>query len=232
MNDLRIVKSNSRGRTQIGWLNSYHSFSFGEYYNPSAMGHGVLRVLNDDTIEGGSGFSPHGHRDMEIVSYVLEGGLAHRDSTGGEGVIRPNDLQVMTAGTGVQHSEYNASETEEGHFLQLWLLPKAKGLTPRYAQQSFAEVAGWQELGAPNPTQGGIVLHTNASLWRARPDAAGTIPAFATPQGGWLHITRGSITLPDGTPLNAGDALALEGGTTPVLQGDAASEVLLVREGA
>lgn len=231
MQTMRIVKANSRGQTDIGWLKSFHSFSFGDYYNPHEMGHGVLRVLNDDTVQGGGGFHPHGHRDMEIISYVLQGGLAHRDSTGGEGVIEPNDVQVMTAGSGVTHSEFNAHDDAPVHFLQLWLLPQAKGLTPRYAQQRYAEVQGWQELASIKPTQGGIELLANASLWRARPDEAGQIAAFETQQGGWMHITRGSVTLPDGTPLHAGDALALAEGFTPVLQANPEAEVLLIREG-
>ncbi len=208
---MTLYPTHSRGQADFGWLHSRHSFSFGQYYNPSRMGHGVLRVLNDDTVAGGAGFAPHDHRDMEIISYVLQGGLAHKDSTGGEGIIRPDELQVMTAGTGVEHSEYNASETEMVKFLQLWLLPKAKGLAPRYVQQAFAPPLGWQLLASPEGQKGSVQLNAQASLYRAKPAAGETLPTLATPQGAWLQVIEGEVTV-NGQPLHAGDAVALEGG--------------------
>lgn len=224
---MTLYPAHSRGQADFGWLHSRHSFSFGQYYNPSRMGHGVLRVLNDDTVAGSAGFSPHSHRDMEIISYVLQGGLAHKDSTGGEGVIRPDELQVMTAGTGVEHSEFNASETELVKFLQLWLLPKAKGLTPRYVQQAFATPQGWQLLGSPEGREGSIQLQADASLWRAKPQAGETLPQLLTPQGAWLQVIEGEVVV-NGQPLHAGDAVALEGGGLDVTATTAAHLLAVV----
>lgn len=216
----------SRGHADFGWLQSFHSFSFGEYYDPARMAYGVLRVLNDDTVAGGGGFAPHPHRDMEIISYVLEGGLAHRDSTGGEGVIRPDELQVMTAGTGVTHSEFNASATAPVKFLQLWLLPKAKGLTPRYDQAAFTAPQGWQELANPTGGEGRLQLNAQASLWRAKPQAGETLPTLAIPQGAWLQVIAGAVTV-NGQAASAGDGLALPSGELTV-QVTADAHLLLV----
>ncbi|MCA3244162.1 MAG: pirin family protein [Alphaproteobacteria bacterium] len=220
------VPAASRGRADFGWLQSFHSFSFGEYYDPARMGYGVLRVLNDDTVAGGGGFPPHPHRDMEIISYVLEGGLAHRDSSGGEGVIQPDELQVMTAGTGVTHSEYNASATAPVKFLQLWLLPKAKGLAPRYAQAAFAAPQGWQPLASPTGVPGGLQLQAEASLWRAKPHAGETLPPLTLPQGAWLQVIDGTVSV-NGQAASAGDGLALPSGELTV-QASADAHLLLV----
>jgi redox-sensitive bicupin YhaK (pirin superfamily) len=224
---MTLYPAHSRGQADFGWLHSRHSFSFGQYYNPNRMGHGVLSVLNDDTVAGGAGFSPHDHRDMEIVSYVLQGGLAHKDSTGGEGVIRPDELQVMTAGTGVEHSEYNASETDMVKFLQLWLLPKAKGLVPRYVQQAFAAPQGWQLLGNPEGTEGSLQLNAQASLYRAKPQVGETLPQLLTPQGAWLQVIEGTVEV-NGHTLQAGDAMALEGGGLEVVATTDAHLLLVV----
>ncbi len=201
----------SRGRADFGWLQSWHSFSFGEYYDQARMGFGVLRVLNDDTVAGGGGFPAHPHRDMEIVSYVLEGGLAHRDSSGGEGVIRPDELQVMTAGTGVTHSEYNASPTEPVKFLQLWLLPKAKGLTPRYAQVALPPAQGWQLLASPDGQGGSLLLNAKASLHRAKLLGTEELLPLEAPLGAWVQVVAGSVTV-NGQPAAAGDGLGLPAG--------------------
>ena len=221
-----VFAANNRGHADFGWLDSHHSFSFGEYDNPARMGFGVLRVLNEDRVQGGGGFPPHPHRDMEIISYVLEGGLAHRDSSGGEGVIRPNDLQVMTAGTGVTHSEFNASASEAVHFLQIWLLPKAKGLAPRYAQHSFTPVTGWQLLASPGGEAGSLPLHANAKVWRAKIQVGEALPPLPTPQSAWVQVARGDFTL-NGLPMHTGDGAEVQGGEVTMVAGSAAEVVVI-----
>jgi redox-sensitive bicupin YhaK (pirin superfamily) len=225
--------AHSRGHANFGWLDSHHTFSFGNYYDPEHMGFGVLRVLNEDRVAGGGGFPPHPHRDMEIISYVIDGGLAHQDSTGGEGIIRPDELQVMTAGTGVTHSEFNASETAPVHFLQLWLLPAAKNLTPRYAQQAFARVPDqWQLLATPDADKAeqheALLLHAKGELWRwiggpaSKPTAT---PTFA--DGVWLQVVRGEVTVGE-QRLRAGDGVAVRTFLPLLAHGDGTAEVLAI----
>lgn len=228
-----VRRAADRGHANFGWLDSRHTFSFGEYYDPAHMGFGVLRVLNDDRVAGGGGFPPHPHREMEIVSYVVQGGLAHTDSTGGEGVTRPHDVQVMTAGTGVTHSEFNASDTDAVHFLQLWLLPAAKGLAPRYAQAPFDRVPNtWQLLATPDTAKASahkaLTLHARAELWRAicLPDGA-PVALQAFPHGVWVQVVAGEVMCGD-VHLRAGDGVAADGPLTLTALGDAHAELLAI----
>ena len=219
-----------RGRTDWGWLDSRHTFSFGEYHDPRNMGFRRLRVINDDRVEPGAGFGTHGHRDMEILSYVLEGGLEHRDSTGGGGVIRPGEIQFMRAGTGVTHSERNASDTEPVHFLQIWIVPDTRGLPPRYDQRTFdADAAGrgFVLLASKDGRDGSIQIQQDVALWMTRL-RAGEERAHALPASrhAWLHVARGAVTL-DGRALGEGDGVALSEEAGVRLEGRADAEVLL-----
>src|SRR5262245_16834882 len=168
---ISIRHSEDRGTANFGWLNSQHTFSFGHYHDPRQMGFGPLRVINEDRVRAGAGFDTHGHRDMEIISYVLEGALEHKDSLGTGSVIRPGEVQVMSAGTGIRHSEFNHSKTEPVHFLQIWVTPNQKGMAPRYEQKSFP-ASGKQGrlrlLGSPDGHDGSIVIHQDVKLYEAR----------------------------------------------------------------
>src|SRR5712671_1026903 len=167
---ITIRPAETRGRTRLSWLDSRHSFSFGDYYDPRQTGFGPLRVINEDRVEPGRGFDTHGHRDMEIISYVLEGALEHKDSIGTGSVIRPGEVQVMSAGTGIRHSEFNHSKNEPVHFLQIWVLPDREGLSPRYDQKTFAEAEKRGRLrlvGSPDGRDGSIVIHQDAKIFAA-----------------------------------------------------------------
>jgi quercetin 2,3-dioxygenase len=173
------MPAGERGHTQISWLNSYHSFSFGEYHNPASMAFGALRVINEDTVAPGGGFGTHAHRDMEIISIALEGAVEHKDSIGNGSIIRPGDVQKMSAGTGVQHSEFNPSSTEAAHFLQIWIIPEKAGFPPSYEQKHFPETSGQLQLVASRDGQdGSVTIHQDALLYQARLNAGQRI---ATP---------------------------------------------------
>jgi redox-sensitive bicupin YhaK (pirin superfamily) len=214
-----VIKSSDRGYADHGWLKSFHSFSFANYYNPQRMGFGPLRVINEDRIGAGTGFGTHGHRDMEIISYVLEGELAHKDSMGnGEpgaanaGVIRPGDVQRMSAGTGVMHSEYNHSKTGQTHFLQIWIMPDRQGVTPGYEQKHFPteDKRGRLRLVAsPDGAQGSVSIHQDARLYAGLFDGAeaAELP-LAAGRLAYVHLVRGALTV-NGQALQAGDALQL-----------------------
>jgi hypothetical protein len=209
---MRIRPAAERGRTDWGWLDSRHSFSFGEYYDPRHEGFRALRVLNDDRVVPGAGFGTHGHRDMEILSYVLEGALEHKDSAGGGGVIRPGEIQFMRAGTGVTHSEYNHSETEPVHFLQIWILPDRRGLPPAYGQRTVdpgAAARGFVLLASRDGREGSLQLQQDAELWLTRL-IAGEAREFRLGPGrhAWAHVARGELSL-NGTTLSEGDGAAL-----------------------
>jgi redox-sensitive bicupin YhaK (pirin superfamily) len=227
---LTIRPAAERGRTDWGWLDSRHTFSFGEYYDPRHMGFRSLRVINDDRVRPGAGFGTHGHRDMEILSYVLEGGLEHKDSTGGGGVIRPGEIQFMRAGTGVTHSEFNASKTEPVHFLQIWILPDTRGLAPRYDQKAFdADAArrGFVPLASKEGRDGSIQVSQDVALWMTRlAEGDERAHALASGRQAWVQVARGSVAL-DGHSLDEGDGAAVSGeaGVRLVGQGDA--EILL-----
>jgi quercetin 2,3-dioxygenase len=211
-----------RGHANHGWLDSHHTFSFADYHDPAHMGFRALRVINDDRVQGGRGFGAHPHRDMEIVSYVLDGGLAHKDSTGTDGVIRPGDVQRMTAGRGVTHSEFNASKTEEVHFLQIWLLPNARNLTPSYEQKTFAAADKRGKLrlvASPDAADGSVRINTDARLY-AGLFADGERAELAIPakRHAWIQVARGSVRVGERT-LVEGDGLAITGEPAVTLAG-------------
>lgn len=211
-----VIRAGDRGRTHIDWLDSHHTFSFGEYYNPEAMGFRVLRVINDDRVAPGGGFPTHGHRDMEILSYVLEGGLEHRDSLGTGSVIRPGDVQRMSAGTGVRHSEFNASKTEPVHFLQIWLLPHAAGIAPGYEQKTFGPELTENQfrlVASPDGRDGSLTIHQDATLHTAKLEAGTELhQALGRHPFAYLHVARGELTLDvhATTAARAADATAEE----------------------
>jgi len=223
-------KAKDRGRTDWGWLDSRHTFAFGEYFDPRQLGFRSLRVINDDRVQAGAGFGTHGHRDMEILSYVLEGALEHQDSTGGGGVIRPGEIQYMRAGTGVTHSEHNASKTEPVHFLQIWILPDARGVAPRYDQKTFDEQAARERfvrLAAKDGEGGAIELHQDVALWMTRLAAGDArVHELAPARHAWLHVARGSLTL-NGHALEEGDGAAISDEPRVELQGTGDAELLL-----
>lgn len=219
-----------RGHSDLGWLNSAHTFSFSDYYDPRYMGFGPLRVINDDHVAPGAGFGTHGHRDMEIISYVLEGALAHRDSLGNGSVIRPGDVQRMSAGTGIQHSEFNHSQTDPVHFLQIWVIPDRTGYAPGYAQKYFgaAEKRGRLCLVASRDGRDGSVsLHQDADVYAALLDGDEAVE-FELRRGRriWIQIARGAVQVND-QRLDEGDGLALDEPGVVCLDGARAAEVLL-----
>src|SRR6187401_1874504 len=203
--------ASERGLADHGWLKSYHSFSFADYHDPRHMGFRALRVINEDRVQAGRGFGAHSHRDMEIISYVLEGALSHKDSLGTGSVIRPGEVQCMSAGRGVTHSEFNASDSEPVHFLQIWLLPSQRGLAPSYAQRAFApeESAGRLRLVAsPDGRDGSLTIHSDASLYTGS-FAAGQRQTLGLARGrhAWVQVTRGALRV-QGQLLSAGDGAA------------------------
>jgi redox-sensitive bicupin YhaK (pirin superfamily) len=203
-----------RGTVNFGWLDSRHTFSFGDYYDPEQMGFGPLRVINEDRVSPGQGFGTHGHRDMEIISYVLEGALEHKDSIGTGSVIRPGDVQIMSAGTGIRHSEFNHSKTESVHFLQIWVVPDRNGIAPRYEQKTFADADKRGRLrlvGSSDGRDGSVVIHQDVKLFAAVLKTAEEVTqALPTDRKGWLQVARGAVAM-NGRDLNAGDGAAVEG---------------------
>jgi redox-sensitive bicupin YhaK (pirin superfamily) len=205
-------KASERGHADFGWLDSHHSFSFGQYYDPSHMGFGVLRVINDDRVAGGGGFDTHGHKDMEILSYVLEGGLAHRDSLGSGSVLRPGDIQVMSAGTGVRHSEFNASQNDPVHFLQIWIIPEKQGLQPSYAEQHFPEAERRNRLrliASSDARDGSLKIRQDAAIHASVLEAGASLSHSLKPgRRYWLQVAAGGLAV-NGHALVEGDGLAL-----------------------
>jgi redox-sensitive bicupin YhaK (pirin superfamily) len=202
-----------RGTANLGWLDSRHTFSFGQYYDPNHMGFGPLRVINEDRVRPGAGFETHGHRDMEIISYVLEGALEHKDSIGNGSVIRPGDMQVMSAGTGTRHSEFNPSKSEPVHFLQIWVLPDRQGLAPRYDQKTFpaSEKRGRLRLiGSPDGRDGSIVIHQDADIYDALLSSGDAVTNnLKTGHKSWVQVVRGAVEV-NGKAADAGDGVAVE----------------------
>jgi hypothetical protein len=209
---MTIRKSRARGRGHHGWLDTRHTFSFADYHDPEHMGFRALRVINEDRVVPGAGFPPHPHRDMEILSYVLEGGLAHKDSMGNGSVIRPGDVQRMSAGTGVTHAEYNASDSELVHFLQIWILPDRRGHQPGYEQKAFSaeDKRGKLRLVAsPDGADGSVSLHQDARLYAGLfKQGESATHALAPGRHAWLHVARGRVTA-NGQELKPGDGAAL-----------------------
>jgi redox-sensitive bicupin YhaK (pirin superfamily) len=230
---MTVRKAGDRGHSDLGWLNSYHTFSFGGYVDPGHMGFRALRVLNDDHVAAGKGFGAHGHRDMEILSYVLEGHLAHKDSMGEQHSLGPNEVQAMSAGTGVIHSEFNASKSEPVHFLQIWILPARQDLTPSYQQFAYDqnEKRGRLRLMA-SPDQHAspraAVINQDARMYGAVLGAGDSVEhPLATGRYGWVQCASGRIVV-NGLQLDAGDGVAVSGEQTLALQGaDSESELLL-----
>jgi len=210
---IAVRRAAERGTVNLGWLDSRHTFSFGHYYDPDHMGFGPLRVINEDRVRPGAGFDTHGHQDMEIISYVLEGALEHKDSIGTGSVIRPGDVQVMSAGTGIRHSEFNHSKSEPVHFLQIWVLPNRKGLPPRYDQKSFPASGKRDRLrlvGSPDGRDGSIVIHQDADIYDALLGRDHAVShALAPGRKGWVQVVSGAVEV-NGKAAVAGDGVAVE----------------------
>ena len=227
---ITVRRSDERGHNKIDWLESRHSFSFGDYYDPAHESFGPLRVINEDWINGGAGFPPHPHRDMEIVTYVLDGAIAHKDSTGGSGTIRPGEIQRMSAGTGITHAEFNASPNETCHLLQIWIVPSKRGIEPGYEQKSISAEAVKNHFGriaAPEPRENEVRLVQDAEIWVAKLDAdVEAIHPLAQGRKAWLQVASGEITLGEET-LKAGDAAAITDLSQVTVRSKAPSEVLL-----
>ncbi|RTZ41612.1 pirin family protein [Candidimonas sp. SYP-B2681] len=227
---IEIRKAADRGHARHGWLNSHHTFSFAEYYDQRHMGWSNLRVINDDTVQPGEGFGTHAHRDMEIISYVLEGALEHKDSMGSGSVIRPGDVQVMSAGTGVRHSEFNHSHTEPVHFLQIWITPKFSGIKPNYQEKRYSqeEKRGTLRLVAsPDGGDGSLTIAQDAKVYAGLLDGAERIEhAIAVGRHAYLHVARGELTL-NGQALTAGDGVKISDETMLTLSDGNKAEVLL-----
>ena len=227
---IRVRPAAERGRTEWGWLDSRHTFSFGEYHDPEHEGFRALRILNDDRVRPGAGFGAHGHRDMEILSYVLEGALEHKDSAGGGGVIRPGEIQFMRAGTGVTHSEFNHSKAEPVHFLQVWIIPDQRGLKPAYGQLTFDREAAARSfvlLASRDGRQGSIQVHQDVDLWGTSIGAGqGRELRLRPGRHGWIHVARGSVSV-NGTLLGEGDGAAVSGEESLQFRSETGAEVLM-----
>jgi redox-sensitive bicupin YhaK (pirin superfamily) len=227
---LRVRRSGDRFHTKIGWLDSRHTFSFAEHYDPDHMGFRALRVINEDRVKGGSGFGTHGHRDMEIISYVLEGQLAHKDSMGTGSTIVPGDVQRMSAGSGVMHSEENPSRSEPVHFLQIWILPEARRLPPSYQQKHFSEEDRRNRLRPVASRTGGdgaLELHQDVTLYAGLLDAGQSVTQELAPgRHAWVQVARGAVKV-NGETLKAGDGAAISEETRVAISAESPSEVLL-----
>lgn len=227
---ITLRRSADRGRADHGWLDSRHTFSFADYYDPQQMGFRSLRVINEDRVAPGMGFGTHPHRDMEIISYVLEGKLEHRDSMGTGSVIQPGDVQRMSAGTGVTHSEFNGSKTEGVHFLQIWIVPAERGIKPSYEQKTFSEADKRGRLrlvASPDGRDGSVTIHQDASLYAAVLEAGNAVThPLAKGRHGWVHVASGSVSL-NGQKLAAGDGAAISEESELRLEGLEKADVLL-----
>jgi len=224
---INIRRGSERGHFDHGWLDTYHTFSFADYYDPGFMGFRTLRVINEDRVAGGTGFGTHGHRDMEIITWVLEGQLAHRDSMGNGSVIVPGDVQRMTAGTGVTHSERNASKDEPVHLYQIWIMPERNGIRPGYEEKKFTDDDRRGRLrlvASPDGREGSVSIHQDVTLYNAIVEGSELRHEFAPNRYGWLQVARGSVEA-GGQTLQAGDGAAISGESALTLRGN--GEVLL-----
>lgn len=226
----RTRPAEARGGGDHGWLNTRHTFSFNDYYDPQYMGFRVLRVMNEDRGQPGQGFGTHGHRNMEIVTYVLEGALAHQDSLGTGAVLRPGECQRMTAGTGIRHSEFNSSETEPVHFYQIWIIPDRQGLRPSYEQRSFPEEERWgrlQVVASPDRRDGSLTIRQDAEVFLASLGAGQQVPHEIRPgRHAWLQVLRGAVQL-NGLALAVGDGVAVSDEPSLTIRAATPSEVML-----
>lgn len=226
---MNLRKAEVRGHFDFGWLNTYHSFSFGDYHDPEHMGFRSLRVINEDVVQPGQGFGTHPHRDMEIITYVLEGALAHKDSMGNGSTILPGEVQRMTAGTGVTHSEFNKSPKETVHLLQIWILPEKKGLTPGYEQKTYTEAQKNGKLllvASRDGRDGSVTIHQDVNLYASVLDAGGKISAPLRPgRHAWVQVARGQLTV-NGKPLGAGDGASISEETSLDFEAKSPTEFL------
>ncbi|MBN9553344.1 MAG: pirin family protein [Alphaproteobacteria bacterium] len=227
---ITVRKAQERGTTRVDWLDSRHTFSFADYYDPAFESFGALRVINEDWIKGGAGFPPHPHRDMEIVTYILDGALQHKDSSGGGGVIRPGEIQRMSAGSGVVHAEFNANRDRDCHLLQIWIMPSRKGIAPSYEQKAIdikAVTNKFARIAGPDPQPNEVRLVQDAEIWAAQLDAdVEAIHPLAPGRRAWIQVAKGEITVGDET-LRAGDAAAVTDLDQVAVRSRVASEVLL-----
>ncbi len=226
---ITIRRASDRGHTRIDWLDSWHTFSFGEYYDPKHVDFRALRVINEDRVAPGGGFGTHAHRDMEIVTYVLEGALEHRDSLGNGSIIRPGEIQRMSAGTGIRHSEFNQSKTDAVHFLQIWVMPERAGLPAGYEQRTLPpDVRGGLRLIASRDGRdGSVTIHQDAAIHAAQLAAGASAEhALASGRHAWLQVAQGAVTV-NGEALQAGDGAAVSDAPSVAVRADDDAEVLL-----
>lgn len=227
---MTVRPSSERGHNNHGWLDTYFTFSFADYYDPAHMGYRSLRVINEDRVVPGAGFPTHPHNNMEIVTYVLKGAVAHKDSMGNEYAIPAGEVQRMTAGTGVTHSEYNASESEGLHLLQIWILPQRRGLEPSYEQRAFSRHEKLNQLrliAGPDGTGDALTIHQDAKIYASVLESGHEVThALATGRGAWVHVARGAVTV-EGEDLRAGDGASVEGVDSLTVRATQDSEILL-----
>ncbi len=223
-----IRRANDRGHANHGWLDTHHTFSFADYHHPDFMGFRALRVINEDRVQAGVGFGKHAHRDMEIISYVLEGTLAHNDSMGTGSQIKPGEVQRMSAGSGVTHSEMNPSADEPVHFLQIWIVPEKRGITPSYEQKNFEDDERRNKLrlvASPDGRDGSVTIHQDVRMYATLLDGASVSHELQPGRYGWLQVTRGEVDL-NGQTLQAGDGAAISGESSLTLTGREAEALL------
>ena len=227
---IQIRKSKERGHFDHGWLNTYHTFSFSDYYDPNFMGFKSLRVINEDIVAKGEGFPTHGHKNMEIVTYILSGALEHKDSTGSQGVIRPGEVQKMSAGRGIRHSEYNHLKDQDTHLLQIWIEPDQDGLPPGYIQKDFSDALNTGAatlLCSKTARDGSILIYQDAEIWAKRYLKTDSWEFRLEPKrSAWIQVAKGSVTL-NSTPLSQGDGAAVQGESIFTLKADAGAEVIV-----
>ncbi|MEW6330790.1 MAG: pirin family protein [Pseudomonadota bacterium] len=223
---IKLRKATDRGHANHGWLDSWHTFSFADYHDPAHVQFSALRVINEDRVAPGEGFPTHPHRDMEIITYVLEGALEHKDSLGTGSVIRPGEVQRMSAGTGIRHSEFNHSPSEPVHFLQIWIIPDRQGVQPGYEQKRIGLDGQLRLVASPDGRDGSVSIHQDARIYAARLNGSEVTHTLAPGRRAWLQVARGAVKLNE-TSLQAGDGAAIENETTLRLMADGSAEVLL-----